>query len=429
MKPPILDLLRLPDNRLFAELSVGIQAILENANSLEATAVRLIQGGEHRAASIIRALATEESAKVLILVDFVRCPHKAEHKDKRTATLKAFRSHLAKGIYADSCHWRPAHYGELMNIVKRTRRGHYLDGPNDVDWIFPNEVLSKRLNRMYVDYVWDITHRRGDHQWTSPPDACDLGSLSKHVTPACLVVTRAMHRVGMTTPKGLSILADVWRDFQPTQETTSVEFFGENFHTLALVTKAQSINEIDHHDASTVCYRWPFPLWPLDLTESKSPTIEELRCWRSKEIRRRMRQESERDPPPSVTREQIVSLTNAHNAYRTDVDHLIASYPQRKNSRLKIVPADLFTRKTESYRKLRRMVCDITLSQLQDLAALGWFAREVEGWTSCHRQARRVISKDSVDYVCGLGHGWLAGLERWESPPQLPPGLVRREDE
>ena len=74
MRPAIKDLLQLTDGRLFEEVAAGIRLIVEHAECLESTAVRLRAIDEHRAAAIVSELAKEESAKVIILVDLVRCP-------------------------------------------------------------------------------------------------------------------------------------------------------------------------------------------------------------------------------------------------------------------------------------------------------------------------------------------------------------------
>ena len=74
MEPSIADLLQLADDRLFEEISEGVAHIVENAENLDSIAVRLDELGELRGAGILRALAAEESAKILILLDVVRCP-------------------------------------------------------------------------------------------------------------------------------------------------------------------------------------------------------------------------------------------------------------------------------------------------------------------------------------------------------------------
>ena len=116
-----------------------------------------------------RGFAEEEAAKVLILVDAVRCPHSEARA--RVRTLKRWRKHLWKGIYARACDWRPADFAELASYIDRELEPFYLDGPLSVDWIFPNEITSGRERRIYVDLVDDITEpgRQGrEPYWVTP---------------------------------------------------------------------------------------------------------------------------------------------------------------------------------------------------------------------------------------------------------------------
>lgn len=48
------------------------------------------------------------------------------------------------GIYVDATQIRPADFREVRERIDRPRRSHYLDGPNDVDWIFRNQLFSQR---------------------------------------------------------------------------------------------------------------------------------------------------------------------------------------------------------------------------------------------------------------------------------------------
>ena len=292
MRPAIKDLLQLSDGRLFEEVATGIRLIVDHAESLESTAVRLHAIDEHHAAAIVRALAKEELAKVLILLDLIRCPR--DQQDARSKTVWAFRDHLAKEIYANSCRWRPVDFAEVIGIVDRERRSYYLDGPNDVDWILPNYATTRRENRMYVDYVQDITVDNGEHDWVFPLP--DLGREHKDATPSSLVVARALHRVGMTTPEGLAVVADHWRGFEPQPQTTRQELSERNYESLVRVSEARQDRKVDSEDATAVCHHWPFPLWPLELKQLKEPTREDLHRQRAEQIKWRLKRESERGP-------------------------------------------------------------------------------------------------------------------------------------
>ena len=98
----------------------------------------------------------------------MRCPkNKGEEK---TRTLGYFYDHIAKGIYAEVCNWRPMDFAEVRSNVDDERLERYLDGPNGVDWIFPNSITQQRENRLYVGYVCDDTEEsaQGEGYWASP---------------------------------------------------------------------------------------------------------------------------------------------------------------------------------------------------------------------------------------------------------------------
>jgi hypothetical protein len=87
-------------------------------------------------------IAEEEAGKFLILLDAVRCGRKRQ----KVFAEQLERSHdrLAKGLYVATVSIRPAISAELLSYLEGLRVQLYLDGPNDVDWIFRNEVLSGR---------------------------------------------------------------------------------------------------------------------------------------------------------------------------------------------------------------------------------------------------------------------------------------------
>ena len=138
MKGAVLELAKWSDSRLFEEAAAGIPLIAENAKSLNETAQRLYSAREYQASEIIRGFAEEEAAKVLILLDALRCP-----PERRLDTLKCFDIHLAKRIYALTCSFpNILSFGELGDLVAHERQPYYLDGPNSVDWIFTNSITT-----------------------------------------------------------------------------------------------------------------------------------------------------------------------------------------------------------------------------------------------------------------------------------------------
>ena len=88
MRRAIGDLVQLSDDRFLEEISKGIGHIVEYADSLDLLAGRLVDIDEYRGAKTVHALADEEAAKVLILVDAVRCP--PSEKRHRSRTLRGY---------------------------------------------------------------------------------------------------------------------------------------------------------------------------------------------------------------------------------------------------------------------------------------------------------------------------------------------------
>ena len=142
---------------------------------------------------IVRELAEEEAAKVLILIDLIRCP--LSEKQRREITAERFRNHVPKRIYAMACSYVPFNtFQELSAVVETESLPYYLDGPNNADWIFRNEILASRERQLYVDYVEEITEGSGDCFWL-PPIWLEMGILS-YVTPVCVKLIHALSEVG-----------------------------------------------------------------------------------------------------------------------------------------------------------------------------------------------------------------------------------------
>lgn len=129
----IVELDKLQGKEFFKKISEGMKAVYENATTILSHALCLKEKELTRCTRILYAVAEEESAKYLILLDAVRCPRKDNMLVKH---LKHFNDHLAKGIYVECCWWRPSTFKNLQEYIERNREYYYLDGPNDVDKLF-----------------------------------------------------------------------------------------------------------------------------------------------------------------------------------------------------------------------------------------------------------------------------------------------------
>ena len=131
MARPIMALADYSKKRLFEEIAKGIPLIMRNAEHLEESSERIRSAEANRASNIMRGIADEEAAKILVLLDVVRGPTDSRC---RANTLKNFSSHLAKRIYALVASYPNIQsFSELISLVDLERRAHYLDGPKELD--------------------------------------------------------------------------------------------------------------------------------------------------------------------------------------------------------------------------------------------------------------------------------------------------------
>ena len=160
------------------------------------------------------------------------------------------------------CSWRggKVNFEEVRQTVDLECRSLYLDGPNDIDWIFPNSIKAERERAMYVDYVQDITEENGAYFWNNPHPA-DLYSRTYN-TPASVRVAYAIYQIGASTPKGLAIIADIWRAFEPTSETSVEELTRLKGCTLERLIE-ESLCSYNDSNRQLVMADWPYPLWTL----------------------------------------------------------------------------------------------------------------------------------------------------------------------
>lgn len=254
------ELAELPDGELFPAISEGVSHLVTNLGRLHQAATGLAADGDHTSAAILGSIGTEEAAKALMLLDVVRCP--PSRGVQRRRTLACWNSHLWKGLYARICDDLLAQgdFGDVQRFIERERSRFYLDGPTGADWVFPNEILSEREGRMYVDFVRDVTGADGGTPpWWSTPSPSE-----RHSPASCLYLVDALVHVGATSVEGLEVVACVWRGFEPLPHTSREELsslIGETVRELEAKGGAGA-SAADARLLDTV-HQWPFPLWPL----------------------------------------------------------------------------------------------------------------------------------------------------------------------
>ena len=340
------------------DVAHGIDRLIANSQRLDASAQRLSQAGDETSAALLGSFADEEAAKVLILMDAVRCP--ATQAEARTRTLKRWSNHLWKGIYVRSCDWRPSNFQELTSYINAELRPFYPDGPMDVDWIFRNEIRDQRKRQIYVDLVEDITEvepYRQNSWWVAPEDFSPADF--KYHTSRCVHVASSLHALGFSTERGLEHVAKIWQRIDPTSMEHS-ELLTKIRETLLAVQSEEHESPAGGQGQPSLnaLAEWSYPLWPIEEPErTKTGTyLNSLRKAREAELKRIDHIQGLKSPPPAISREKVLEMHQASALVEKEVQKRIDSHFAGKSG-LKIIPPelDLDISDTPTWLKLREL--------------------------------------------------------------------------
>ena len=314
---------------------------------------------------------------------------------------------------------RIATFDELCKLVKEESRPVYLDGPNWVDWIFPNSISWERQQALYVDYVRDVTEEAGERWWTTPyvPDSGGL----EYETPDCIKLSWALSKVGASSPDGLAEIASIWRDYEPEPETDRGDLRSLITYTLMQLAE-RGLGTSDEAISRFIVSSWPFPLWSVTIKEPRlNDDVTKLRKEREHTIRWIEETEAERKPPPAISRSKVETLHNAYARWERERVELAARTKVDGESRLRIHSSEEMAKWFElpSCVRLEELFRALNEEERTALLALGWYAREtVADWPKIYENAKQRVSTLGENYQIGLAHYWLAGLERLEGEPR-----------
>lgn len=257
-------------------MAQGLQLFGAHVETLDNDAVHLHQEGRRRSAEVLDGLADEEAAKVMMLLDIARAGW--EDTSVLDRAFRAFRNHLARGLYVEAYEGRPFTLGDVRQYVDVLRRKFYLDGPNDVDWIFRNQILDRRESRLYVDLIADDEDRL---TWTSPADRDnnELFDSRMHRTSWIVQLTRVMRRVGLLTEQGLTATEEAWRGAELNDDThwrTVAPLNAQVLRRLDQLQPSPPYPARDGRDIEYVIDHWIFPIAGLELTQA-DVKVEQLR--------------------------------------------------------------------------------------------------------------------------------------------------------
>lgn len=267
-------LCNLPTVRRLDLIAEGLPVILASAESFLSAAANLKLAP--REARVLEGFAEEEAAKILILMDLVRCPPKlvASLSGK---IVRTFYDHLGRLIYGDAQSWRPVNVAQLREYVDNARQAHYLDGYAG-EYIVPNWSRYSREAAMYADIE---VLENGSAQWSEP---LQFGSVRGLSDPGSLMLGRAMAAAGMFTRAGLQVVADVWGEveFVDTQGYNEQEKLTQTmFQQLDSAKVVTDAATADH--VRLLRHHWQLPMYHLDFKEVAVP-LETLQAKRDAQL-------------------------------------------------------------------------------------------------------------------------------------------------
>ena len=205
-------------------------------------------------------MGQEEAGKFLVLIDSCRSP--SSDASTIACQFDRARNHLAKLIYAQIADYSIASQEELLGAVERHRQALHLDGPNDFDWIFQNELIAEREGALYVDLV----ESEGELLWSAPSD-----SLGPQPVSGSVRLVLALLQTGLVSVDGLRILQDAWKGFDANARTKYSEWAQRTTAALDAYAASHPVGAGWEAAAGWVIELWPMPMVELDLSEVKVP--------------------------------------------------------------------------------------------------------------------------------------------------------------
>lgn len=249
-------------------IAEGLPMIYASAKSLLDAAKAL--EGFPREAEILTGHAVEECAKILILIDLVRCP--AKRAPARVGPMMSwYYNHLARLIYAEAQNYKPVSLAQLQEYVDYDRPSHYVDGDYG-EFIMPNMKLFSRESALYADVIGNDD---ADPTWSSP-----LNTVVPffRFDPQPWRIVDALEAFGLLTRPGLDVLQRTWGKVHFTGD---IDWFATQPLYDAMAKACEQgglLTERLNDDHPRALYAgWQMPMYELDFSTIKVP-LEDLKA-------------------------------------------------------------------------------------------------------------------------------------------------------
>lgn len=251
-----------------AFLAEGMPILLASAQGFQDAATALQD--RPREADVLRGFAEEEAAKILILLDAVRCPS-AIAGQRLGKLMRWFYDHLARLIYASSLDWRPMHIAQLQRYVRTECEAHSLEGFAG-EYILPSGPVHERESAMYADIE---TYDDGRLSWHEPRSRL---MFLEPEEPNALRLTTAMHRLGLFSIDGLRAISDIWSKTHFRNEEGPENAKMLTKQTLIRLHEEGGIPETAEEVHKQTLYDcWQLPMYELEIALNVRP-LDELRA-------------------------------------------------------------------------------------------------------------------------------------------------------
>lgn len=237
-------------------IAEGLPVILESARGFWAASQLLTD--KPREADVLEGHAEEEAAKILILLDIIRCPWKL-NAAKIGQMVTKFYDHLARLIYVNAVSWKPMHVTQLQAYADNTRKAHYLEGEYG-EYIMPNSELFTRESKLYADI---LVFEGGERTWNVP-----RGYTVPHLSmkPPALSLIESLAALGVLRPEGVRAVADIWDavEFVDLQNWTDSERLTNQLISRLIAAELTS-QTAEQLDVSRIHDCWQMPMYNIDL--------------------------------------------------------------------------------------------------------------------------------------------------------------------
>ena len=271
-------LANLSTEKQFDLIAEGLPILMNSAANLLKAASSL---RDHpRSAAMLERHAEEELAKILILIDLVRCPN-SQRASRVGFMTRWLYDHLARLIYVDAQSWKPMHVKQLQEYIDTHRQSHYLEGSVG-EYIMPNWEVYRRESDMYADIIGE---EDGTLHWNDP-QAIYHDELIRSIvggewdTPLVWRICSALQDFGAFSRAGLDVIAAAWEqaDFKSSENWEDAKTLCHNM--LCNLEKANLITESATEDQLGVLYHnWQLPMYRMDFSPVQV-SLEELQAQR-----------------------------------------------------------------------------------------------------------------------------------------------------